>query len=127
MQSVQKTKAFLNLNNVKTEIGDLVQNQNRIYFKYHPDFIESGLEISPFKMKLSREILTPKELHFDGLFGVFFDSIPDGWGRLLLDRKLLSTGINLNNISSLDRLAFIDNNSMERFLMNLNMKTATIF
>ena len=112
MQNTLKVKAFLNLGNTKTEIGDLVQNKNKIYFKYDPDFIESGLEISPFKMKLSREILSPKELHFDGLFGVFSDSLPDGWGKLLLDRKLLSAGINLNSITALDRLAFIGNNSI---------------
>lgn len=112
MDDIQKIKAFLNLDNSKVEIGDLVQNQNKIYFKYHPDFMESGLEISPFKMKLSREILTPKELHFEGLFGVFSDSIPDGWGKLLLDRKLLSTGIKSKTISPLDRLTFLDNNSI---------------
>lgn len=112
MESIQKIKAFLNLDNSKVEIGDLVQNQNKIYFKYHSDFIERGLEISPFKMKLSPEILTPKELHFDGLFGVFSDSIPDGWGKLLLDRKLLSAGINGNNISPLDRLTFLSHNSI---------------
>ena len=112
MQNTLKVKAFLNLGNTKTEIGDLVQNKNKIYFKYDPDFIKSGLEISPFKMKLSREILSPKELHFDGLFGVFSDSLPDGWGKLLLDRKLLSAGINLNSITALDRLAFIGNNSI---------------
>lgn len=111
MQSTSKIKAFLNLNNVKTEIGDLVQNQNKIYFKYHPDFIDSGLELSPFKMKLSSDILTPKELFFDGLFGVFSDSIPDGWGKLLLDRKLLSLGVNLNSITALDRLTFVGDNS----------------
>jgi len=112
MESISKVKAFLNLNNVKTEIGDLVQNQNKIYFKYHSGFVERGIEISPFKMKLSEEILMPKELHLEGLFGVFSDSIPDGWGRLLLDRKLLSIGVNLNDINPLDRLAFIDKNGM---------------
>ena len=89
MSNIQKLKAFLNLDNNKIEIGDLVENQNKIYFKYHTDFIASGLEISPFKMKLSNEILVSKEEHLDGLFGVFSDSIPDGWGKLLLDRKLL--------------------------------------
>lgn len=112
MESIQKIKAFLNLDNSKTEIGDMVLNQNKIYFKYHPDFVEKGLEISPFKMKLSNEIISPKETHFEGLFGIFSDSIPDGWGRLLLDRKLLSTGVNLNDISPLDRLAFVDKNGM---------------
>lgn len=112
MEKTQKVKAFLNLDSTKIEIGEMVENQNKIYFKYHPDFIAKRMEISPFKMKLSNAILTPKENHFDGLFGVFSDSIPDGWGKLLLDRKLLSMGINYNEISPLDRLCFIDRNSM---------------
>lgn len=107
----KKIKAFLNLEK-KIEIGDLIENEGKIYFKYHPDFVANGLEISPFKLKLSNEILVPKEQHFDGLFGVFSDSIPDGWGKLLLDRKLLSLGINLNDISALDRLAYLDKNAV---------------
>lgn len=112
MERIQKIKAFLNLDGTKVEIGTMVENQGKIYFKYHSDFISCGLEISPFKMKLSNEILTPKETHLEGLFGVFLDSIPDGWGRLLLDRKLLSMGIHLNDITPLDRLTYIDKNSV---------------
>lgn len=111
MGNIQKMKAILHLEN-KIEIGEMIENEGKIYFKYNADFIANGLEISPFKMKLSNEILLPKEQHFDGLFGVFSDSIPDGWGKLLLDRKFLSLGINLNNISPLDRLAYIDNNAV---------------
>lgn len=112
MQNVNRTKAFLNIDNSKLEIGDMVLDKNKIYFKYNQNFIESGLQISPFKLKLSNEILYPKETHFDGLFGVFSDSIPDGWGKLLLDRKLTSEGININEISALDRLSYLDKNSL---------------
>lgn len=112
MKQVTKIKAFLNLNNNKLEIGEMISDKQVIYFKFNEDFVESGLEISPFKLKLTPEIITPKEKHFDGLFGVFADSLPDGWGRLLLDRKLLSLNVNLNEISALDRLAFLDKNSM---------------
>lgn len=111
MSNIQKIKAFLNLE-TKIEIGDMIENDGKIYFKYHPDFVANGLEISPFKMKLSNEILVPKEQHFGGLFGVFSDSIPDGWGKLLLDRKLLSLGVNLNDISPLNRLAYLDKNAV---------------
>lgn len=111
METIKKIKAFLHLEN-KIEIGEMIENDGKIYFKYNADFIATGLEISPFKMKLSNEILLPKERHFDGLFGVFSDSIPDGWGKLLLDRKLLSLGINLNEISPLDRLTYIDKNAV---------------
>lgn len=41
------------------------------------------------------------------MLGVFNDSLPDGWGRLLLDRKLISKGISLNAVTPLDRLAYV--------------------
>ena len=112
MKSINRIKAFLNLDNSKAVIGDMVSDKNKVYFKYNQDFIESGLQISPFKLKLSNEILSPNATHFDGLFGVFSDSIPDGWGKLLLDRKLIAQGINSNQISALDRLAYLNQNSL---------------
>ncbi len=111
MKKISKIKAFLHLNH-KLEIGEMISDKQIIYFKFNEGFIERGIEISPFKLKLTSEIVTPKEKHFEGLFGVFADSLPDGWGRLLLDRKLLSLNINLNDISALDRLAFLDKNCM---------------
>ena len=44
---------------------------------------------------------------FEGLFGVFNDSLPDGWGRLLLDRKLMKIGINPQLLTPLDRLRYV--------------------
>jgi serine/threonine-protein kinase HipA len=44
---------------------------------------------------------------FDGLFGLFSDSLPDGWGKLLLDRYLMSKNIKFNDITPLDRLCHI--------------------
>lgn len=44
----------------------------------------------------------PNNNNFEGLFGVFYDSLPDGWGRLLLERCLNQNKIEAN---ILDRLA----------------------
>ncbi len=45
---------------------------------------------------------------FDGLRGVFHDSLPDGWGLLLMDRALQhSLGWARHDISLLDRLAYL--------------------
>lgn len=49
----------------------------------------------------------PKNDNFDGLFGVFDDSLPDGWGRLLTDRFLIRKKIDPGLINVLHRLAFI--------------------
>ena len=43
----------------------------------------------------------PKIDPFEGLFGVFADSLPDGWGRLLVDRLMKKNGINPYDIGSL--------------------------
>ena len=49
---------------------------------------------------------------FEGLPGVFYDSLPDGWGRLLLDRLARSKGIAPNQLTALDRLARVGHSGM---------------
>ncbi len=49
---------------------------------------------------------------FDGLFGVFNDSLPDGWGRLLLDRTVEKHGIQRGQLNPLDRLAYVGRHGM---------------
>lgn len=93
-------------------IGELVLNENKIYFRYNAAFLEEKLNLSPFKLPFNNAITTAPTLPFSGLYGVFNDSLPDGWGRLLLDRSLQKKGINPANISPLDRLAFIGKNGM---------------
>ncbi len=92
------------------DVGEMVKRDKEIFFKYYPDFLNLNLNISPFKLPLSEEILQPDTLVFDGLFGIFDDSLPDGWGRLLLDRTLVSKGRNLNEVTPLDRLSIVGNN-----------------
>ena len=39
-------------------------------------------------------------------------SLPDGWGRLLVDRLMKKNGINPHEIGSLERLAVVGNSGM---------------
>jgi hypothetical protein len=54
-------------------------------FEYDPDWIQTGFSISPFYLPLKSGLLMAKQDPFRGNFGVFDDSLPDGWGNLLLD------------------------------------------
>ena len=74
-------------------------------FQYTKDWIASGFSISPLSLPLESKVFYPKNDAFDGLFGVFDDSLPDGWGRLLTDRKLIKLGIDPGSITVLHRLA----------------------
>ena len=107
MTGVEKLIVSISLGRQEIELGELVSLRKKIYFKYYPEFIDSGIQISPFKMPLSDKLLSADTEPFDGLFGVFSDSLPDGWGQLLLNRTLSSRGILLSQISPMDRLAYV--------------------
>jgi serine/threonine-protein kinase HipA len=96
----------------KQLMGRLLLKNRQIFFEYDTAFIKTELELSPFKLPLKAGVISSKDRIFEGLFGVFNDSLPDGWGRLLLDRKLTNLGINPGNLSPLDRLYLIGNNGM---------------
>jgi serine/threonine-protein kinase HipA len=112
MEQIKKIYVSIQFDAEDIEVGELVSENKLIYFRYYPDFVKRGLNISPLKLKLNSDINTANALPFDGLFGVFFDSLPDGWGRLLLDRTLTAKGISLANITPLDRLAYVGNQGM---------------
>lgn len=96
----------------KELVGRLLHKDRQIFFEYDLEFIRSGLQLSPFHLPLKSGVISAQNRIFEGLFGVFNDSLPDGWGRLLLDRKMLSLGINPGALSPLDRLCFVGSNGM---------------
>ncbi|MBC8374433.1 MAG: HipA N-terminal domain-containing protein, partial [FCB group bacterium] len=94
-------------------VGQIAQTPEwKIVFEYSQDFLKTGFTISPFHLPLKPGLFTARDEPFAGNFGVFNDSLPDGWGNLLLDRFLSSQGISLNSLSVLDRLSLIGSNGM---------------
>lgn len=76
-------------------------------FEYDPAYLTSGDSISPFNLPLKQEVFIAKRTPFNGGFGVFDDSLPDGWGNLVLERYLKSKGIDSSKLNILQRLALI--------------------
>lgn len=76
-------------------------------FEYDADWIQSGFSISPFYLPLKPGLIMAKRDPFAGNFGVFDDSLPDGWGNLLLDRYLQEKGIDPYKLNILERLSLI--------------------
>jgi len=105
--SIDKLVVSISLKGQEVDLGELVLDNKNIYFKYYTNFIDLGLEVSPFKLPLSEQIFIVEADIFNGLFGLFNDSLPDGWGRLLLDRALTQKGISISEIGPLDRLSYV--------------------
>ena len=70
-------------------VGTLaITADHKAAFQYSEEWLENGFSISPFSLPLKKQVFVPTKDYFDGLFGVFADSLPDNWGRLLLNRLL---------------------------------------
>lgn len=74
--------------------------------------LNNGFSISPLSLPLVKKVFIPKHDPFNGLYGVFNDSLPDGWGRLLVDRFLLKNKVNPAQIDNLNRLAIVQESGM---------------
>lgn len=93
-------------------VGRLAAKNRRVYFEYDAGFLKRGLALSPFRLPLKSGVQEFDPGLFDGLPGVFNDSLPDGWGRLLLDRALRVRGILPGAFTPLDRLAHVGRHGM---------------
>lgn len=94
------------------QLGTLADNGRVVLFEYHPEAITRGLELSPRHLKLNSVAYGDFPTYLDRLPGLISDSLPDGWGMLLMDKHFRRSGIDPERISILDRLAFIGDRAM---------------
>lgn len=96
------------------KIGTLVEHRGTIYFEYDNSFIAQELEISPEKFSVSKEMYTNKDHKslYQGMAGVFFDSLPDKHGMAFIDRYFERQGLKTHEITLLHKLAFIGDRGM---------------
>ena len=77
-----------------------------------PGFLRRGISLSPLRLKFEAGLQAAPPDPFEGLHGLFADSLPDGWGRLLMDRLFRQRGIEPHAVSPLDRLAMVGSRTM---------------
>jgi serine/threonine-protein kinase HipA len=85
---------------------------NLCAFEYDSGYLANGKSISPFFLPLKPGVFIARRTPFSGNFGIFNDSLPDGWGNLLLDRYLISQKISPSRLSVLDRLSLVGSSGM---------------
>jgi serine/threonine-protein kinase HipA len=93
-------------------IGQLVLDGRSILFKYSDAYLKAGKNLSPNQLKFHDNPQETTNNPFNGLFGVFADSLPDAWGYLLLKKRLSADRIAIESLNALDHLTFAGKNSM---------------
>ncbi|MBY3179438.1 type II toxin-antitoxin system HipA family toxin [Rhizobium leguminosarum] len=106
---IRKMSVVLDLVGSERNLGTLAwsSDERRAYFEYSAEFLAAPLPVSPFNLKENPGLIAAPRDPFDGLHGLFNDSLPDGWGRLLLDRRLQKAGIDYHLLTPLDRLSAV--------------------
>ena len=93
-------------------IGALAEDRGRIYFEYAPEFLTTGLNLSPLRLPFEGGLFEHAALDFGPLPGLFDDSLPDGWGLLLMDRHFRSLDRDLAGVGPLERLSWLGTRTM---------------
>ncbi|MBK8116093.1 MAG: type II toxin-antitoxin system HipA family toxin [Candidatus Accumulibacter sp.] len=84
-------------------------------FEYDGAFAQSGIQVAPVVMPLSRRVYRFPELSrstFHGLPGLLADSLPDKFGNALIDAWLASQGRQANSFNAVERLCYTGERGM---------------
>ena len=81
-------------------------------FSYDEGWLRDGFSISPLSLPLRKGVYVANRDPLYGMFGVFDDSMPDGWGRLLTDRLLRKHGADPHSVGMLTRLSIVGSSGM---------------
>lgn len=109
----QKIKSLTSLSiyHNSTLVGtlSLTPDGRQAVFEYDNEWQSSGFSLNPLTMPLTNELFIAPQRPFDGNFGIFEDSLPDGYGRYLLDRLLRREGFKdgLQSLNALQKLSLI--------------------
>lgn len=96
-------------------VGTLADDGQDVLFQYSSQAIALGLELSPVRLPLRTAAYPDRRSDYANLHdvpGLVYDSLPDGWGYRLMHRRMKARGIDPNQASTLDRLAFLGDNTM---------------
>ena len=101
----------------ETLIGAVTWDRERDlgFFEYDPDFLSSGIEVSPLTLPLRSGRFSfpnlPRDT-FKGLPGLLADSLPDKFGNLLIDQWLARQGRTPESFDPVERLCYLGNRAM---------------
>ena len=94
-------------------VGHLTLANHRPVFGYADSWMVDGFELSPIEMPLRATPYQGQNRSAYYLCGLLSDSLPDGWGILLMDRFFRQiTENSMRQMTVLERFAYIGDSAM---------------
>ncbi|MBQ7995040.1 MAG: HipA N-terminal domain-containing protein [Bacilli bacterium] len=91
-------------------VGRLEQEQDGLVsFEYDEKYLSSpkSFSISPFSLPLKKGKFLPKDMRFEGLFGVFYECLPTSFSKTLLKKHLAKAGVDYDSLTPLTKLSLL--------------------
>lgn len=98
----------------RQKVGEITMTPDgrQCAFQYDKEWLLSGFSISPLELPLKPDLYIAKHEPFWGNFGIFEDSLPDGYGRYLLNRMLKKQGVDEALLTPIQRLSIVGTSGM---------------
>ncbi len=96
-------------------VGTLAHDGQVVLFQYTRQALDLQLDLSPLRAPLRQAAYPDRQGDYQDLHdvpGFIYDSLPDGWGYRLMHRRMRAKGLDPNKLSTLDRLAYLGENTM---------------
>ncbi len=109
------TQAWVELWGRRIGAVTLQANAAAASFQYTPEFVRSGIQISPITMPLDTRVFSFPTLPrntFHGLPGMLADSLPDRYGNALIDTWLATQGRSPGSFDAVERLCYTGRRGM---------------
>ena len=84
-------------------------------FQYYPEFLQSGIQLSPLQMPLretSYEFVELRKTSFKGLPGLIADSLPDKFGNQMINVWLATQGRSKDSLYPVEELCYLGSRGM---------------
>jgi len=96
------------------DIGIIVEGKNGIQFQYNDAFDGKLFPLSPILLPYDKERVYTRHdaMAFNGLPGIFNDSLPDRFGSILMNEYFSSKYGSANRLSIIDKLLYIGSDGM---------------
>ena len=94
------------------EVGRIRKDSGKCVFEYSRQWLKNGFSVSPLDLPLENKLFTAPDTGPAGNFGVFNDSLPDGYGLYLIDRMLRRDGGSILDLDQMQLMSIVGSSGM---------------
>ncbi|WP_233206591.1 type II toxin-antitoxin system HipA family toxin [Caulobacter sp. FWC2] len=90
-----------------THVGRVAMSGGLAQLEWSSDVVRAQLPVDPILYPPEPGLVAARGRKFEGLHGFLADSLPEGWGRLLMRRRLAGLDYDIEDLTPLERLSLV--------------------